>query len=162
MRLEKKIVVFTIAIAMGLACHAQIIFEDDFESYAKGDHLSEKEYGIAQSASYAGTLSATIDTVSGNKFVTLNAAVNGQARMQFLKEIELSPGISYTFELQTKGVFKRFLQLLPASGGEYLSKTPDGEIIPTGKTVTISCGSTKMPAETKLTTAIAAISITTP
>ncbi len=45
--------------------------------------------------------------------------------MQFLKSVNLTPGITYTFEIQTKGIFKRFLQLLPAAGGDYLSKTSD-------------------------------------
>lgn len=109
----------------GLTTIAQTIFKDDFETYTNGDNLTDKGYEIGKSASYSGAVTATIDSVMGNKYVNLHAPISGQARMQFLKSINLTPGVTYTFEIQTKGVFKRFLQLLPADGGNYISKTPD-------------------------------------
>ena len=104
---------------------AQPIFQDDFENYSVGDNITLKGYEIAKSASYTGTVTATIDYVTDNKYVKLHAPENGQARMQFFKSVNLTAGVTYTFEIQTKGIFKRFLQLLPSAGGDYLSKTSD-------------------------------------
>jgi len=123
--MKKIVLLISLAIGMSLGATAQTIFEDNFESYAIGDNLTDKGYEIAQSASYSGSVTATIDTTTANKYVKLDASENGQSRMQFLKEIDLTPGVSYTFEIQTKGVFKRYLQLLPVGGGDYVSKTPD-------------------------------------
>lgn len=120
-----KVLLLFVAIGISLGINAQTIFEDDFESYAKGDNLTEKGYEIKKSNTYSGSVSAIIDTVTGNKYVKLYAPENGQASMQFLREIELTPGVSYNFQLQTKGSLKRYLQLIPVTGVDYVSKTTD-------------------------------------
>ena len=123
--MKEIFLIILMTIVFGGATKAQTIFEDDFETYSNGDNLTEKGYEISKSATYSSAVTAIIDSVIGNKYVKLHASENGQARMQFLKSVNLTPGVTYTFEIQTKGVFKRFLQLLPADGGNYLSKTPD-------------------------------------
>jgi len=123
--MKKIVLLIFMAVVFVAKSQTQTIFEENFESYSKGEKLTDIGYEIAKSSSYSSTVSAVIDTVAGNKYVKLHASENGQARMQFLKEIELTPGVSYNFQLQTKGNFKRYLQLVPASGGDYLSKTSD-------------------------------------
>ncbi len=123
--MKKIVLLISMAVVFVAISQAQPILQDDFENYTVGDNITLKGYEIVKSASYKGTVTATIDSVTDNKYVKLHASENGQARMQFLKSVNLTPGVTYTFEIQTKGVFKRFLQLLPADGGNYLSKTPD-------------------------------------
>lgn len=104
------------------------IYEDDFESYPLGESLVGHGFEVTSKNEYTGTVSALIDKEDNDQFAALNASDNGQAIMQFRKEIDVVPGTSYVFEVATKGNFKRKLQILSIDNTVLLSSqefTPD-------------------------------------
>ena len=100
------------------------IFEDDFESYTVGDDITTKGYVLTNSAVYTGNVTATVTNDNGTKIASLNADVNGQAVMQLRRNISVIPETTYTFEIFTKGNFKRKFQIL-SSTNVILNATAD-------------------------------------
>ena len=123
--MKEIIIILCVAMVFGANSYAQTIFQDDFETYSEGDDLSDKGYAIVKNASYSGTVTVTVESLEGNKYAKMRAIANGQAIMQLLKKLEVTPGVAYTFEVETMGVFKRNLQLKTVNGDSYLVKTPD-------------------------------------
>jgi len=123
--LKNSIYLFLLTFFANNNIHAQTtIFEDDFESYSLGEDLTNKGYKITSKTGYAGNITATISDETGNKMVSLNADVSGQAIMQFQKTITVVPGVPYVLEVITKGNFKRKLQVLSTSNS-VIKSTPD-------------------------------------
>ena len=107
---------FLLIFFLSIAVNAQTtVFEDNFENYTIGDDVTNKDYEITSKTGYTGNVTATISEETGNKIVSLNADVNGQAIIQFRKPIAVTPGTPYIFEVSTKGNFKRKLQILASS-----------------------------------------------
>jgi hypothetical protein len=106
-----------------------ILFSDDFESYSIGANLDDEGYEVSKKNTYNGTVTATIADDSGNKHIKLTANPNGQAIMKLQKAIPVTPGTPYVFEVYTKGVFKRKLEIILPSNGSTIASS--NEFTPT-------------------------------
>ncbi|MEM6699793.1 MAG: right-handed parallel beta-helix repeat-containing protein, partial [Bacteroidota bacterium] len=111
---------------ISLQINAQTAFEETFEDKENGLDLTlETEgYSLSQSQNYTGTVTAVVTESGGNKFARLNASPNGQARMEIVKTISVEIGTVYTYEIESKGPFKRQLRVYSDSG-QQIAASPD-------------------------------------
>lgn len=112
---------------------SQTVFEENFEQKSVGLNLTTEEYVLTKGTAYTGTVMAIVAESSGNRFARMNADVNASANMQIAKVIDVVPGTSYIYEVESKGPFKRQLRVLTendvllASSEDYKPATTDEE-----------------------------------
>ena len=115
-QLKKQILLFLLTTTVASYSNAQTtVFTEDFESFSIGEDVTNYEYELLKNNNYLGTVSSLISDESGNKNIELLANLNGQASMRLRKTISVTPGKTYTYEVYTKGNFKRRLEILNAS-----------------------------------------------
>lgn len=92
------------------------VFSDNFESYSINDELTDVGYIISYKVDYAGNIHASVQGDNANRYASCSASTNGQTLMQLKKEVSVTPGITYTFSLNSKSPFKRHLRIYKADG----------------------------------------------
>ncbi|TNJ43147.1 right-handed parallel beta-helix repeat-containing protein [Tamlana fucoidanivorans] len=102
-------------ISISSVTQAQTAFEEDFETKANGLDLTTEGYQLSKDVNYSGNITATVTENSGNKFARMLASTNGGAKMQIAKTIDVVAGKTYTFEMESKGPFKRQLRVFSIS-----------------------------------------------
>ncbi|MGC6430611.1 MAG: T9SS type A sorting domain-containing protein [Jejuia sp.] len=110
-----KRIITTLLIVVSLSISGQTAFEENFESLANGLDLTTESYVLSKKSSYSGTITAVVNESAGNKFARMVGTPNGSAGMQITKSITVEAGKSYTFEMESKGPFKRQLRVLSSS-----------------------------------------------
>ncbi len=113
-----------IAVLLTGNAFGQIAFEEDFDSLSTGLDLTTKGYQLSQGANYTGAVTAVVAESDSNKFARMAAFPNGAANMQILKTIPAEPGNIYTYEVDSRGPFKRQLRIYSMSD-ELISEAGD-------------------------------------
>jgi hypothetical protein len=108
-----------------LAQGQTVVFEDDFESYAINDELTDHGYVFTHKADYAGTITTRVQGDVTNQYASCIASTNGQTIMQLGRVVEVTPGKVYTFSLRSKSSFKRHLRIYHADGTSLIKKGED-------------------------------------
>ncbi len=106
-----KITITSLCLLLSLIMTGQAAFEENFESKTTGLNLTTDGYVLSQSSTYTGTVTATVNEASGNKFGRMIGNPGGAARMQIAKTITVTEGKSYSFTAESKGPFKRQLRI---------------------------------------------------
>lgn len=128
-----KYLILLLAIIACTPLRAQIAFEENFDSLSTGLDLSTLVYQLSQGSDYVGTVALRVAENDSAKFARMEATPNGAAKMQWVLTIDVEPGKTYTYELESKGPFKRQLRVysesdvLLAASGDYKPST-DQEI----------------------------------
>lgn len=111
--MKKLYVLFAFVICFSV--NAQVAFEENFETKTTGLNLTTDGYQLSQSSGYTGIVTATVKESGGNKWAQMVANVNASAGMQIMKTINVVAGRSYTFEVESRGEFKRQLRVYSTS-----------------------------------------------
>ncbi|WP_297086676.1 T9SS type A sorting domain-containing protein [uncultured Draconibacterium sp.] len=125
----------SITILFSLQLSAQTIFEENFDSLATGTDLTTLGYELSQKPTYDGTVTVTVFDDSGNKVARMLASPSGSAGMQIEKTIDVEAQVIYTFEMLSKGPYKRQLRVysendaLLASTEDYKPSTTEEETL---------------------------------
>ena len=110
--MQKNILLsFTIFIFIVSTTVGQTAFEENFEAKTNGFDLTTDGYVLSKNSSYTGTVTAIVNESGGNKYARMNADVNASAGMQITKSITVESQKAYTFEIESKGPFKRQLRV---------------------------------------------------
>lgn len=107
----KTKLLFFLILFLSFYSRAQTAFEENFENKTNGFNLTTDGYVLSQNTSYTGTVTAIVNESGGNKYARMNADVNASAGMQITKSITVEAGKTYTFEMESKGPFKRQLRV---------------------------------------------------
>lgn len=113
----KNFILFCLGL-MATQMNAQVAFEESFEAQANGFDLTTAGYHLSQNQNYTGTVTAMIGGSEDNQFARLQAQPNGAARMEIAKTISVEAGKIYTYEVESKGPFKRQLRVYGADGNQ--------------------------------------------
>lgn len=122
-----------VAILIISQSNAQIIFKESFDSLSVGTDLTTLGYELSQNSSYTGNVTASVFDDEGNHVGRMVASPNGSAGMQMTKAINVAPQVIYSFEILSKGTFKRQLRVyteddeLLASSEDYKPSTVEEE-----------------------------------
>ena len=107
----KTKLLFFLILFLSFYSRAQTAFEENFENKTNGFNLTTDGYVLSQNTTYTGTVTAIVNESGGNKYARMNADVNASAGMQITKSITVEAGKTYTFEMESKGPFKRQLRV---------------------------------------------------
>lgn len=102
----------------------QIIFEEDFQSFSAGLDLTSEGFALSQHPNYTGTVTALVTESDTNKFARMAASPNGAAGMQIVKTIDVQAWNIYSYEVDSRGPFKRQLRIY-SENDELLSSSAD-------------------------------------
>lgn len=105
-----------LVLMLGFRLYGQPAFEEDFEDLNPGLDLSTEGYVLSQHPDYTGSVFATVTLSENNKFCRMVAAPNGAAGMQIEKSIDVEPGKIYSYEMNSRGPFKRRLAVFSENG----------------------------------------------
>lgn len=111
----KNIIIF-LALAFAAQLSGQPVFEEDFEDKDPGFDLTGDGFMLSQHPDYAGNVTALVAESEGNKYCRMVASPNGAAGMEIEKIINVEPGKIYSYEVESRGPFKRRLAVYSENG----------------------------------------------